>query len=65
MEVETWVTEPEKATARLSNQFYFTFAVIRKSPIRHVLPGTQDEARRMVMRMQVDAEQAANDDYVI
>jgi acyl-coenzyme A thioesterase 9 len=27
VEVECWVTEPEKAQARLSNQFYFTFAV--------------------------------------
>lgn len=27
VEVEAWVTEPEKAKARLSNQFYFTFAV--------------------------------------
>lgn len=65
VEVETWVTEPEKATSRLSNQFYFTFAIVRKSPLRHVLPGTHDEARRMVQRMQLDAEQAANDDYEI
>ena len=65
VEVETWVTEPEKATARLSNQFYFTFAIVRKSPIRHVLPGTQDEARRMVLRKKSDEEQAAADNYEI
>ena len=65
VEVETWVTEPEKATSRLSNQFYFTFAIVRKSPIRHVLPSTEDEARRMVKRIQSDIEQAANDDYEI
>lgn len=65
VEVETWVTEPEKATSRLSNQFYFTFAIVRKTPIRHVLPGTHDEARRMVQRMLSDEAQAANDDYEI
>jgi acyl-coenzyme A thioesterase 9 len=32
VEVECWVTEPEKARARLSNQFYFTFAV-RRAPL--------------------------------
>lgn len=65
VEVETWVTEPEKATSRLSNQFYFTFAIVRRSPIRHVLPGTHDEALRMLQRMHLDEEQAANDDYEI
>ena len=65
VEVETWVTEPEKATSRLSNQFYFTFAIVRHNPTRHVLPGTQDEARRMVQRMLSDEAQAANDDYEI
>ena len=65
VEVETWVTEPEKATSRVSNQFYFTFAIVRHSPTRHVLPGTQDEARRMVQRMLSDEEQAASDDYEI
>ena len=65
VEVETWVTEPEKATSRLSNQFYFTFAIVRHSPTRHVLPGTQDEARRMVQRMLADEEQATSDDYEI
>jgi hypothetical protein len=28
VEVEAWVTEPEKVSARMSNQFHFTFAVI-------------------------------------
>lgn len=65
VEVETWVTEPEKATSRLSNQFYFTFAIVRHSPTRHVLPGTHDEARRMVQRMVADEEQMASDDYEI
>ena len=31
VEVEAWVTEPEKVSARMSNQFYFTFAVVSKS----------------------------------
>jgi acyl-coenzyme A thioesterase 9 len=33
IEVEAWVTEPEKASARLSNSFYFTFAVVSKSNV--------------------------------
>jgi acyl-coenzyme A thioesterase 9 len=65
VEVETWVTEPEKTRSRLSNQFYFTFAIVRKSPIRHVLPGTHDEARRMVQRMMSDEQQAMVEDYEI
>lgn len=65
VEVETWVTEPEKARSRLSNQFYFTFAIVRESGTRQVLPATQDEARRMVQRMLADEAQAASDDYEI
>jgi acyl-coenzyme A thioesterase 9 len=59
IEVEAWVTEPEKASARLSNSFYFTFAVSKVMPrqVRRVLPSNIDQARRMAMRMLVDQEQ--------
>jgi acyl-coenzyme A thioesterase 9 len=64
IEVEAWVTEPEKASARLSNQFYFTFAIskdkvvpLEDRQVRRVLPSNIDQARRMAMRMLVDQEQ--------
>lgn len=62
VEVEAWVTEPEKASARLSNQFYFTFAINvdaaeKNVPVRRVLPSNIDEARRMAIRILVDREQ--------
>lgn len=68
IEVEAWVTEPEKVSAHISNQFYFTFAVAQKPgqtsatpAVRKVLPSNIDEARRVAIRMQVDAEQAKCD----
>lgn len=59
MEVEAWVTEPEKAEARVSNHFYFTFALPKGSTCRAVLPANIDEARRMASRMTADKEQAS------
>jgi acyl-coenzyme A thioesterase 9 len=58
IEVEAWVTEPEKASARLSNSFYFTFAIskVATRQVRRVLPSNIDQARRMAMRMLVDQE---------
>lgn len=62
IEVEAWVTVPEAVTARMSNQFYFTFAVHdHKHRVRTVLPSNIDEARRIAMRMMVDEEQAKED----
>ena len=58
MEVEAWVTEPEKADARVSNIFHFTFALPKGTPCRKVLPANIDEARRMSRRMAMDVEQA-------
>ncbi|KAI2507631.1 acyl-CoA hydrolase [Fragilaria crotonensis] len=58
MEVEAWVTEPEKASARVSNHFYFTFALPKGAMCRKVLPSNIDEARRMASRMTADREQA-------
>jgi len=55
IEVEAWVTEPENASARMSNQFYFTFAIQKQ--VRRVLPSNIDEARRMALRMVADQEQ--------
>jgi acyl-coenzyme A thioesterase 9 len=59
MEVEAWVTEPEKANARVSNVFYFTFALPEGTSCRKVLPSNIDEARRMSRRMAADVEQAS------
>jgi acyl-coenzyme A thioesterase 9 len=62
IEVEAWVTEPEKISARMSNQFYFTFAAVHEEGqtprVRKVLPSNIDEARRMAIRMRVEEEQA-------
>lgn len=55
IEVEAWVTEPEKVQARISNQFYFTF-MIKDKRVRDVFPSTIDEAQRVAMRMAVDRE---------
>jgi len=59
VEVEAWVTEPEKAYAKISNHFYFTFCLPEGTPCRKVLPANIDEARRMATRMAADMEQAA------
>lgn len=48
VEVETWITQPEQKDAHVSNQFYFTFRMPVKC--RQVLPGSIDEARRIVSR---------------
>jgi len=59
VEVEAWVTVPEEASAKLSNQFYFTFAGSARtsSKVRTVLPANIDEARRMAARMAGDQQQ--------
>jgi acyl-coenzyme A thioesterase 9 len=62
IEVECWVTEPEKASAKLSNLFCFTFAVSQSEAmperrIRRVLPSNIDEARRIAKRISADIEQ--------
>ena len=58
LEVEAWVTEPERATAKISNHFYFTFCLPKGTPCRKVLPANIDEARRMASRMAADLEQS-------
>lgn len=57
--VEAWIAEPETATAKISNSFYFTFAIPEKAHVRQVLPSNIDEARSMVRRMVADEAQNA------
>ncbi len=68
VEVEAWVTEPEKVSARMSNQFYFTFCVVARQKInteglrptprvRQVLPSNIDEAKRMATRIHLEKQQ--------
>ena len=58
VEVEVWVTEPERTQARVSNTMHFTFSLAKGTPCRTVLPGNIDEARRMAERILTDEEQA-------
>mmetsp|Transcript_7964 Transcript_7964/g.12302 ORF Transcript_7964/g.12302 Transcript_7964/m.12302 type:complete len:329 (-) Transcript_7964:82-1068(-) len=58
IEVMTWVTEPETANARVSNHFYFTFALPNKTTCRRILPSNIDEARKMASRMLTDQERS-------
>ena len=66
LEVETWVTVPEQADAKLSNQFYFTFAIVGNEndesvappELRKIVPANIDEATRMALRMEADRVQA-------
>lgn len=55
LQVEAWVTEPEKVTSSIANQFYFTYRVPAK--VREVLPSNIDEANLVAMRMLADKEQ--------
>jgi len=72
LEVEAWVTVPEEADVKLSNQFYFTFAIVGNNdegappseptpPLRQILPANIDEATRMARRMEADRDQAQHD----
>ncbi|XP_068662264.1 acyl-coenzyme A thioesterase 2, chloroplastic isoform X2 [Aristolochia californica] len=61
IEVVAHVTKPELRTSEVSNTFYFTFTVhpdaLTKGPqIRNVVPATEEEARRVLER--IDAENA-------
>ena len=58
IEVECWITEPTNVDAHLTNRFYFTFLSPTKKTCRKVLPGSLEEARRMVERMVADEEQS-------
>ncbi|CAI9271251.1 unnamed protein product [Lactuca saligna] len=58
VEVVAHVTRPEFRSAEVSNKFYFTFTTssdaMRNGRIRSVVPATEEEARRIIERM--DAE---------
>ncbi|XP_058183055.1 acyl-coenzyme A thioesterase 4, mitochondrial-like isoform X2 [Rhododendron vialii] len=59
VEVVAHVTRPEFRSSEVSNKFYFTFtirseAMQNRSRIRNVVPATEEEARRVIERM--DAE---------
>ncbi|CAL9057869.1 unnamed protein product [Musa banksii] len=60
VEVVAHVTRPELRTSEISNMFYFTFTVNPDAlknglKIRNVVPATEEEARRVLERM--DAEE--------
>lgn len=57
LEVEAWVIDPVKSSAKLSNQFYFTFALPSDAALRQVLPSNMEEARKIAKRMAADLEQ--------
>lgn len=57
VEVEAWIVDPSSASAKLSNRFYFTFALQGNTPIRKVLPSNMEEARTMALRMAADQVQ--------
>ncbi|XP_019067203.1 acyl-coenzyme A thioesterase 4, mitochondrial isoform X2 [Solanum lycopersicum] len=59
VEVVAHVMRPELRSSEVSNNFYFTFTVQQDSlkngaRVRNVVPGTEEEARRVIERM--DAE---------
>ncbi|KAK7319797.1 hypothetical protein RJT34_04522 [Clitoria ternatea] len=59
VEVVAHVTKPELRSSEVSNRFYFTFGVDPEAiknglRIRHVVPATEEEARKVLERM--DAE---------
>mmetsp|Transcript_384 Transcript_384/g.555 ORF Transcript_384/g.555 Transcript_384/m.555 type:complete len:450 (-) Transcript_384:190-1539(-) len=58
VEVECWVLDPVHSSAKLSNKFYFTFAVPSGVPLRRVLPSNIGEARKIANRMHADHIQA-------
>jgi acyl-coenzyme A thioesterase 9 len=57
LEVEAWVIDPVKSSAKLSNQFYFTFALPSDAALRRVLPSNMEEARKIAKRMEADHKQ--------
>ncbi|KAJ0969342.1 hypothetical protein J5N97_022219 [Dioscorea zingiberensis] len=59
IEVEAHVTRPELRTSEITNTFYFKFTVnhdtLKKGvSIRNVVPATEEEARRVLERMEAE-----------
>jgi acyl-coenzyme A thioesterase 9 len=61
VQVEAWIVDPSSTSAKLSNQFYFTFAFPGNTPTRRILPSNMEEARTMAWRMAADQEQEDDD----
>ncbi|KAL6978923.1 Acyl-coenzyme A thioesterase 2, chloroplastic [Sarracenia purpurea var. burkii] len=66
IEVVAHVTRPELRSSEVSNTFYFTFTVCPEAKatknefrIRKVVPGTEEEARRILERMDAKSLQLA------
>ncbi|KAG6668825.1 acyl-coenzyme A thioesterase 2, chloroplastic-like isoform X1 [Carya illinoinensis] len=62
VEVVAHVTRPELRSTEVSNKFYFTFSVHPEAmrsglKIRNVVPGTEEEARRVLERMDAESSQ--------
>ncbi|CAA2938927.1 Hypothetical predicted protein [Olea europaea subsp. europaea] len=62
IEVVAHVTRPELRSSEVSNRFYFTFTVRPEAKamndgyrIRKVVPATEEEARRILARMEADS----------
>ncbi|KAL7152086.1 hypothetical protein ABFS83_04G074500 [Erythranthe nasuta] len=65
LEVVAHVTRPEMRSSEVSNRFYFTFTVRPEAKasnnghrIRKVVPATEEEARRIIERMDADSLQS-------
>ncbi|KAK8674333.1 hypothetical protein V6N13_112625 [Hibiscus sabdariffa] len=65
VEVVAHVTRPELRTSEVSNTFYFTFTVRPEAKatkdgfkIRNVVPATEEEARRILERMDAEVSKA-------
>ncbi|GAB2265464.1 Acyl-coenzyme A thioesterase 4, mitochondrial [Dionaea muscipula] len=59
VEVVAHVTRPELRSCEVSNRFYFTFTVRPEAltdglKVRNVVPATEEEARRVIERMDAD-----------
>lgn len=66
VEVVAHVTRPELRSSEVSNKFYFTFTVRPEATatkngfrIRKVVPATEEEARRILERMDAESLQVA------
>lgn len=64
VEVVAHVTRPELRSSEVSNKFCFTFTVLHEAikdglRIRNVVPATEEEARRVLERMDSENSQIA------
>ncbi|KAK4803850.1 hypothetical protein SAY86_003667 [Trapa natans] len=62
VEVVAHVTRPEQRSSEVSNRFYFTFTIRPEAfnnglKVRKVVPATEEEARRVLERMDAESSQ--------